>query len=207
VKGGAWGEDKPPMIIKAKQHISIFLEILDKVFGIVFHRSNARLNARLYINIILRIDQLLFLNLLMKPFGGTFRFFCVKQPCQSYHHKNYERKLLTHEQYINNIMAPRLAAAWSSRVHGTSTSNNAMILAQLLITEAGIATAEAYQLKASLELANLKREMATLRRMLELKSASSPALSSPNIGIPFNITRRNNDASGQGLTPSSIFEK
>ena len=55
-------------------------------------------------------------------------------------------------------MAPRLAEAWSNHAHGTSTSNNAMIQAQLLITEAGIATAEAYQIKITLELGHLKRE-------------------------------------------------
>ena len=64
-------------------------------------------------------------------------------------------------------MAPTLSEAWSNRAHGTSTSNNAMILAQLLITEAGIATAAAYHTKITLELANLNCEMVTLRRMLE----------------------------------------
>ena len=75
-------------------------------------------------------------------------------------------------------MAPRLAEAWSNRAHGTSTSHNAMILAQLRITEAGIATAEAYQTKITLELANLNCEMATLRRMLEAQLSSSTAPSS-----------------------------
>ena len=72
-------------------------------------------------------------------------------------------------------MAPRLAEAWSDRAHGTSTLNIATILAQLLITEAGIATAEAHHIKTSLELANLKCEMATLRRMLEAQSSSPQA--------------------------------
>ena len=75
-------------------------------------------------------------------------------------------------------MAPRLAEAWSNRAHGTSTSHNAMILAQLRITEAGIATAEAYQTKITLELASLNCEMATLRRMLEAQLSSPPAPSS-----------------------------
>jgi hypothetical protein len=75
-------------------------------------------------------------------------------------------------------MAPRLAEAWNNRAHGTSTSHNAMILAQLRITEAGIATAEAYQTKITLELANLNCEMATLRRMLEAQLSPPPAPSS-----------------------------
>ena len=73
-------------------------------------------------------------------------------------------------------MAPPLAKAWSNRDHGTSTSNNVMILAQLLITEAGIATAAAYHTKITLELANLNSEMVTLRRMLEAQSSSSPTV-------------------------------
>jgi len=73
-------------------------------------------------------------------------------------------------------MAPPLAKAWSNRDHGTSSSNNVMILAQLLITEAGIATTAAYHTKITLELANLNCEMVTLRRMLEAQSSSSPAV-------------------------------
>ena len=72
-------------------------------------------------------------------------------------------------------MAPQLAEAWSIRAHGTSTLNNEMILAQLLITEAGIAAATAYQLKTSLELANLKSELAILRHMLEAQTSSPSA--------------------------------
>ena len=75
-------------------------------------------------------------------------------------------------------MAPRLAEAWSNRAHGTSTSTNSMISAQLLILEAGISTAEACQIKATLVIADLKIEMATLRRMLEVNSSSSTAPSS-----------------------------
>ena len=63
-------------------------------------------------------------------------------------------------------MAPRIADAWSNRAHGTSTSNIELIQAQLLITEAGMATTEAH-------LIMLKVEMATLRRMLELTPVSS----------------------------------
>ena len=59
-----------------------------------------------------------------------------------------------------------------------------MIQTQLLITEAGVATAEAYQIKAALELSNLKREMATLRRMLELQPTSSTAVSSSPAAAP-----------------------
>ena len=75
-------------------------------------------------------------------------------------------------------MTPRLAEASSNRAHGTPTSNNSMISAQLLIIEAGISTAEACQTKITLELADLKIEMATLRRMLGANSSSSTAPSS-----------------------------
>ena len=66
-------------------------------------------------------------------------------------------------------MAPRLSDSWSNRNHGTSKSPiDNMILAQLLLTEAAIATTEALLLKTTLELANLKSEMlhetATLSR-------------------------------------------
>ena len=67
-------------------------------------------------------------------------------------------------------MTPRPSDAWSNRAHGTST--NSMISAQLLILEAGISTAEACQIKATLVIADLKIEMATLRRMLEANSSS-----------------------------------
>ena len=73
-------------------------------------------------------------------------------------------------------MAPRIADAWGNRAHGTSTSNIELIQAQLLITEAGVATTEAH-------LIMLNVEMATLRRMLELAlvSSSSTAFVQPTI--------------------------
>ena len=75
-------------------------------------------------------------------------------------------------------MTPRLSDAWSNLVHGTSTPTNSMISAQLLILEAGISTAETFQIKTTLVIADLKIEMATLRRMLEVHSSSSTAPSS-----------------------------
>jgi hypothetical protein len=73
-------------------------------------------------------------------------------------------------------MAPRIADAWSNHAHGTPKSNIELIQAQLLITEAGMATTEAH-------LIMLKVEMATLRRMLELTpvSSSSTAVVQPTI--------------------------
>ena len=81
-------------------------------------------------------------------------------------------------------MAPPLATAWSNLDHGTSPSNITMILAQLRITEAGIATAEAYQIQTSLQLANLRNEMATLRHMLEAPSSSPAPQSTPAVKHP-----------------------
>ena len=81
-----------------------------------------------------------------------------------------------------SIMAPRSTNNWDRSDESQSNINT--IQAQLLITEAGVATAEAYQIKTALELSNLNREMATLRRMLKLQPASSPAVSSSPAAAP-----------------------
>ena len=58
------------------------------------------------------------------------------------------------------------ADAWSNRAHGTPKSNIELIQAQLFISEAGVATTEAH-------LVMIKVEMATLRRMLEIRTRFS----------------------------------
>jgi hypothetical protein len=104
-------------------------------------------------------------------------------------------------------MAPQLAEGWSNRAHGTSTSHNEMILAQLLITEKGITNAEAYQTKLTLELANLKTEMATLRRMLEAKSSPSstaPSSSSSSAAEHHSIAAISSSSQPTNVEPPAI---
>ena len=95
-------------------------------------------------------------------------------------------------------MAPQLAPAWSARAWSdpahTPTPTDSMISEQLRIIETGISfvitNAEAYRTQTTLNLSNLNIKMATLRRMLEVKSSpSSTAQScSPAAGHPNSST-------------------
>ena len=76
-------------------------------------------------------------------YGRLTTLFLLKQ----YIRLTLLSRFLRERQKQFHYMATPLAKAWSNRDHGTSTSNNVMILAQLLITEAGIATAAAYHTK------------------------------------------------------------
>ncbi len=95
--------------------------------------------------------------------------------------------------YLQNIMAPQLypawsADAWSNPAH-TPTPTDSMISEQLHIIERGISASESNTILALTRLhdstthilAELKIKMATLRRMLEIKSSlsSSAQSSSP----------------------------